>query len=170
MSKSAFLNGYFKEEVYVMQPPGFENNKFPNHVFKLSKALYGLKQAYRGMIGSLLYLTVSRPDIVFSVELCARFQSKPNETHLKAVKRIIRYLKHTPDITLWYPKGCNFDLVGYANADYAGFLVDRKSTSSMAHFLGPCLVSWTNKKQHSVVMSTAEAEYVAAASCCAELI
>ena len=127
------------------------------------------EKLYRGMIGSLLYLTASRPDIVFSVGLCARFQSNPKESHLKAVKRILRYLKHTPDLSLWYPKRCNFDLVGYADADYAGFLVDRKSTSGMAHFLGLCLVSWATKKQHSVAMSTAEAEYVAAhvvLSCC----
>ena len=77
----------------------------------------------------------------------------------------MRYLKHKPDLALWYPKGCNFDLVGYADADYTGFLVDRKSTSGMAHFLGTCLVCWATKKQHSVTMSTAEAEYVAAVSC-----
>ena len=122
------------------------------------------EKTYRGMIGSLSYLTVSWPDIIFSVGLCAHFQSKPNETHLKPVKQILRYLKHTPDLALWYPKGCNFDLVGYADTDYAGFMVDRKSTSGMAHFLGPCLVSWATKKQHSVAMSTAEAEYVVAAS------
>ena len=100
------------------------------------------EKTYRGMIGSLLYLTASRPNIVFSVGRCAHFQFKPNETYLKAVKQILRYLKYTPDLALWYPKGCNFDLVGYADADYAGFLVDRKSTSGMNHFLGPCLVSW----------------------------
>jgi len=105
--------------------------------------------------------------LFFSVGSCARFQSKPNESHLTAVKRILRYLKHTPDLALWYPKGCNFDLVGYADANYAGFLVDRKSTSGMTHFLEPCLVSWATKKQHSVAMSTAEAEYVAATSCLA---
>jgi len=110
------------------------------------------------------------PDIVFSVGLCARFQSNPKKTHLTAIKRILRYLKHTPDLALWYPKGCNFDLTGYADANYAGFLVDRKSTSGMAHFLGPYSVSWATKKQHSVLMSTAEAEYVAAASCCAQLL
>jgi len=82
----------------------------------------------------------------------------------------LRYLKHTLDLARWYPKGCNFDLVEYADADYAGFLVDRKSTSGIAHFLGPCLVSWTTKKQYSVAMSTAEAEYVAAISCCAQLL
>jgi len=100
------------------------------------------EKSYKGMIGSLLYLIASRPDIVFSVGLCARFQSKTKESHLKAVKRIFRYLKHTPDLALWYPRRCNFDLVGYADIDYAGFLVDRKSTSGMTHFLGPCLVSW----------------------------
>jgi len=99
------------------------------------------EKSYRGMIGSLLYLTTSRPDIVFSVGFCAHFQSKPKETHLKVVKCIFRYLKHTPDLILWYPKGCNFDFVGYADVDYAGFLVDRKSTSGVAYFLEPCLVS-----------------------------
>ena len=69
------------------------------------------------------------------------FQSNPNESHLKAVKHIFRYLKHISDSALWYPKGCNFDLVGYGDADYAGFLVDRESTSGMAHFLRPCLIS-----------------------------
>jgi len=96
------------------------------------------EKSCRGMIGLRLYLTASGPDIVFSVGLCACFQSKPKESHLKVVKRIFSWLKHTPDLALWYPRGCNFDLVRYADADYAGFLVDRKSTSSMAHFLGPC--------------------------------
>ena len=94
------------------------------------------------MIGSLLYLTTSKPDIVFHVGLCARFQSNPKKTHLKATKRILRYLKYTSDLALQYTRGCNFDLIGYANADYAGFLIDRKSTSRMAHFLGHYLVSW----------------------------
>ena len=89
-----------------------------------------------GIIGSLLYVTASRLVIVFSVGLCARFQSNPKETYLKATKRILRYLKITFDLALWYQRGCNFDLIGYAAADYAGFLVDRKSTSSMATFLG----------------------------------
>ena len=128
------------------------------------------EKSYRGMIGSLLYLSARKPDIVFSVGLCARFQSKPNETHLKAVKRILRYLKHAPDLALWYPRGYSFDLVGYADTDYVGFLVDRKSTLGMAHFLGLYLVSWATKNQRSVAMFTAEAEYVATASCCAQLL
>jgi len=128
------------------------------------------EKLYRGMIRSLLYLTASRPDIVFSVGLSARFQSNPKETHLKAVKRILRYLKDALDLALWCPRGCNFDLIGHADADYTIFLVDRKNTSGMPHFLGPCLVSWATKKQHSVAMSIAEVEYVAAASCCPQLL
>ena len=303
--KSAFLNGPIQEEVYVSQPPGFEDPKKPDHVYKLHKALYGLKQAprawyehlkgflvdqgfimgkadptlftrkvdndifvcqiyvddiifgstnqsfcdefakimtnkfemsmmgelkfflgfqvkqlqdgtfisqtkytqdilkkfdmhnakpiktpmktsghlgtdptgkpvdqkvYRSMIGSLLYLCASRPDIMLSVCMCARFQAAPKESHLKAVKRILRYLVHTPNLGLWYPKGSKFKLVGFSDADYAGCKVDRKSTSGTCQFLGRSLVSWTSKKQNSVALSTAEAEYVAAGSCCAQLL
>ncbi|XP_070017750.1 uncharacterized protein [Nicotiana sylvestris] len=125
---------------------------------------------YRGIIGSLLYLTASRPDIVFSVGLYARLQSNPKESHLKAAKRILRYLKGTQDLVLYYLSGNNFNLIGYADADYAGYLVDRKSTSRMAHFLGSCLISWRTRKQNSVALSIAEAEYVVAASCCAQLL
>jgi len=99
------------------------------------------QKLYRGMIGSLLYLTASRPDIVFSVGLCTRFQTSPKESHLQDVKRIIRYLKGTTDLGLWYPKGSNFELVGYADANYAGYLANRKSTTGMTHFLGACLIS-----------------------------
>ncbi|KAH9668296.1 hypothetical protein KPL70_021361 [Citrus sinensis] len=295
--KSAFLNGYIMEEVYVKQPPGFENEKFSDHVYKLSKALYGLKQAprawydrlknflldndfsmgkadttlfvkhknhdilivqiyvddiifgstnellckdfsscmsqefemsmmgelkyflglqikqneegifinqakyvkdplkrfgydngtakstpmsttikldkdekgkevdiktYRGMIGSLLYLTASRPDIMLSVCLCARFQSCPKESHMLAVKRIFRYLIGTINLGLWYPRGTHIDLTCYSDADFAGYKVDRKSTSGTCHFLGHSLVSWFSKKQNSVALSTTEAEYIAA--------
>ena len=78
------------------------------------------------MIGSLLYLTASRPDIMFSVCMCARFQSNPKKAHLRAVKRILRYLRHTPSVGLWYPKGATFDLIGYSDSDYAGCKIDRK--------------------------------------------
>ncbi|XP_016492880.1 secreted RxLR effector protein 161-like [Nicotiana tabacum] len=125
---------------------------------------------YRGIIGSLLYLTASRPDIVFNVGLYARFQSNPKESHLKAAKRILRYLKGTQELVLYYPSGDNFNIVGYVDADYAGYLVDRKSTSGMAHFLGSYLISWGTRKQNSVALSIAEAEYVAAASCYAQLL
>ncbi|KAJ9552796.1 hypothetical protein OSB04_016841 [Centaurea solstitialis] len=303
--KSAFLNGKLSEEVYVKQPPGFEDPHHPDYVYKLDKALYGLKQAprawydtlsefltsnkyirgkidntlffkkkagniilvqiyvddiifgatdssmcdefanlmstnyemsmmgelsfflglqvkqtkegifinqskytkdllkkfsfescspmktpmappvkldsdpngnsiniteYRGMIGSLLYLTASRPDIMFSTCLCARFQADPKESHLYAVKRIFRYLKGTPDLGLWYPKDSGFDLIGYSDSDFAGSKLDRKSTTGSCQLLGGKLVSWSSKKQHSVSTSTAEAEYVAARSCCAQIL
>ncbi|XP_070020032.1 secreted RxLR effector protein 161-like [Nicotiana sylvestris] len=125
---------------------------------------------YRGIIGSLLYLTPNKPDIVFSVGLCARFQSNPKESHLKSAKRILRYLKGTHDLVLYYPSCDSFNLIGYADADYAGYLMDMKSTYGMAHFLGSCLISWDIRKQNSVALLTAEAEYVATASCCAQLL
>ncbi|XP_070011151.1 uncharacterized mitochondrial protein AtMg00810-like [Nicotiana sylvestris] len=125
---------------------------------------------YRGIIVSLLYLTANRPDIVFSVGICASFQSNPKESHLKAAKRILRYLKGTQDLVLYYPSSNNFNLIGYADVDYTGNLVDKKSTSGMPHFLGSCLISWGTRKQNSVALSTAEAEYVASASCCAQLL
>jgi hypothetical protein len=301
--KSVFLNGPIKKEVYVEQPPGFEDSKYPNHVYKLSKALYGLKQAprawyeclrdflitngfkvgkadptlftqtiakdlficqiyvddiifgstnkkssceefsrimiqkfemsmmgelkyflgfqikqlqegtfisqtkyiqdilkkfgmkngkpiktpmgtnghlgldtggksvdqkvYRSMIGSLLYLCASRPDIMLSVCICARLQANPKEVHLRAVKRIMQYLVYTPKFGLWYPKGSTFDLIGYSNANYAGCKIDRKSTSGTCQFLERSIVSWASKKQNSVALSTAEAEYIVVGQCCA---
>ncbi|XP_070046434.1 uncharacterized protein [Nicotiana tomentosiformis] len=191
--KSAFLNVYLKEEVFVRKPHGFEIKECPDYVYKLDKALYGLKQAprawyerlskflldnglatrekmYRAMIGSLLYLTASRPGIVYNVDPCSRFQENPKESHLTTIKRILRYLKGTTDLCLWYPKVCNFNLLGYGDADYAGFLVDRKNTLGMAHFLSSCLVSWATKKQIFMALSTAKAECVAVTSCCAQLL
>ncbi|GJR15010.1 retrovirus-related pol polyprotein from transposon TNT 1-94 [Tanacetum coccineum] len=91
---------------------------------------------FRGMIGSLMYLIASRPDIQFSVCLCARYQANPKESHLVAVKRIFRYLKGTPNLGLWYPKGSGFDLKAYSDSDYAGCNLDRKSA------FGGCLVSF----------------------------
>ena len=84
---------------------------------------------YRSMIGSLLYLTANRPDIMFSVCWCASYQSCPKESHLLAVKRIFRYLKDTPNLGLWYPKGSSFALYAYSNAHFGGCKIDRKSTS-----------------------------------------
>ena len=93
------------------------------------------QKLYRSMIGSFLYSTASRPDIMFSVCMCARFQAAPRELHLTAIKRILRYLKYTSNIGLWYPKGAHFDLVGFSDSDYTGCKVDRKSTSGGFNFL-----------------------------------
>ncbi|XP_075077142.1 secreted RxLR effector protein 161-like [Nicotiana tabacum] len=98
------------------------------------------------------------------------FQSNPKESHLKADKRILRYLKGTQDLVLHYPSRDNFVLIGCADANYAGYLVDIKSTSGMAHFLGSYLISWGTRNQNSVALSTAKAEYVVVASCCAQLL
>ncbi|GJW36773.1 hypothetical protein Tco_0059693 [Tanacetum coccineum] len=90
---------------------------------------------YRGMIGSLLYLTASRPDIMFSVCLCARFQEAPKTSHLEAVKCIFRYIKGITHLGLWYPKGTRIETVVYADSDHAGDYVDRKSTSSISEYV-----------------------------------
>jgi hypothetical protein len=127
------------------------------------------QKAYRSMIGSLLYLCASRPDIMLSVCMCATYQSDPRECHLVAVKRILRYLVATPCFGFCYPKGSTFYLIGYAYSDYAGCKVDRKSTSGTCQFLGRSLVSWSSKKQTSVALSTVEAEYVVAGQCCVQL-
>ncbi|GJY94588.1 putative ribonuclease H-like domain-containing protein [Tanacetum coccineum] len=254
--KSAFLYGKIEEEVYVCQPPGFEDPEFPDKVYKVEKALYGLHQAprawyetlstylldngfqrgqidktlfikkikvtqkddgifisqdkyveeilkkfgfstvktastpmetskpllkdaeaedvdvhlYRSMIGSLMYLTASRPDIMFVVCACARFQVTPKGSHLHAVKRIFRYLKGQPKLGLWYPKDSPFDLEAYNNSDYAGASLDRKSTIGGCQFLRSRLISWQCKKQTIVATSTIEVEYVAAASCCGQVL
>ncbi|GJR37866.1 putative ribonuclease H-like domain-containing protein [Tanacetum coccineum] len=263
--KSAFLYGKIDEEVYVSQPPGFIDPKYPKKVYKVVKALYGLHQAprawyatlstfllkngyrrgtidktlfikkdkndiilsmgeltfflglqvkqkedgifisqdkyvaeilkkfdfasvktastpietqkplvkdeeasdvdvhlYRSMIGSLMYLTASRPDIMFAVCACSRFQVTPKTSHLSAVKRIFRYLKGKPKLGLWYPRVSSFDLEAYSDSDYAGANLDRKSTTGGCQFLGRRLISWQCKKQTIVATSTTEAEYVAA--------
>nr|XP_023916639.1 uncharacterized protein LOC112028207 [Quercus suber] len=125
---------------------------------------------YRSMIGSLLYLTTSRLDIAFSVGVCARFQATPKESHLTAVKRIIRYINDTSDYGIWYLRDSNECLAGYFDADWAGCIDDRKSTFGGCFYLGNNLVSWMSKKQNSVSLLTAEAEYIAGASCYAQLL
>ncbi|GKB68913.1 putative ribonuclease H-like domain-containing protein [Tanacetum coccineum] len=279
--KSAFLYGKIKEEVYVCQPPGFEDPDFPDRVYKVEKALYRLHQAprawyetlstyfldngfqrgkidkilfikrdkefekmmhkkfqmssmgeltfflglqvkqkedgifisqdkyvteilkkfgftdvktastpietqkpllkdedgkevdvhlYRSMIGSLMYLTSSRLAIMFIVCACATYQVNPKVSHLYAVKRIFRYLKGQPKLGLWYPKDSPFDLVAYTECDYAGASLDRKSTTGGCQILGYRLISWQCKKQTVVANSTTEAEYVAASSCCGQVL
>ncbi|GJS33906.1 retrovirus-related pol polyprotein from transposon TNT 1-94 [Tanacetum coccineum] len=223
--KSAFLYGKIKEEVYVCQPPGFEDPDFfwdsmssmgeltfflglqvkqkndgifisqDKYVVEILKK-FGLTEVktasipmetqkpllkdedgeevdvhmYRSMIGSLMYLTSSRPDIMFAVCACARYQVNPKVSHLHAVKRIFRYLKGQPKLGLWYPKDSPFDLVAYTDSDYAGASLDRKSTTGGCQFLGCRLISWQCKKQTVVANSTTEAEYVAASSCYGQVL
>nr|GEX13166.1 hypothetical protein [Tanacetum cinerariifolium] len=265
--KSVFLYGKIEKEVYVCQPPGFEDLNFPDKVYKVEKALYGLHQAprawyetlstylldngfhrgqidktlfikrhkddillvqvyvddiifgstkkelsteyvaeilkkfdfvtvktastpmesnkplikdekakdvdvhlYRSMIGLLVYLTASRPDITFVLCACARFQVTPKTSHPHAVKRIFRYLKGQPKLGLWYPKDSPFDLEAYSDDDYVGASLDRKSTTRGCQFLGKMLISWQCKKQTIVANSTTKAEYVAAANYCGQVL
>ncbi|GJT02159.1 putative ribonuclease H-like domain-containing protein [Tanacetum coccineum] len=123
---------------------------------------------YKSMIGSLMYLTASRPDIMFAICACARFQVTPKASHLHAVKRIFRYLKHQPKLELWYPRDSPFELEAFSDSDYAGASLDRKSTTGGCQFLSRRLISWQCKKQTIVANSTTEAEYVAAAHCCGQ--
>ncbi|GJX62912.1 retrovirus-related pol polyprotein from transposon TNT 1-94 [Tanacetum coccineum] len=123
---------------------------------------------YRGMIGTLMYLTSSRPDLVFAVCMCARYQAKPTEKHLHAVKRIFRYLRGTINMGMWYSKDSCIALTAFADADHAGCQDTRKSTSGSMQLLGDRLVSWSSKKQKSTAISSTEAEYIAfaIALCC----
>ncbi|GJS81410.1 putative ribonuclease H-like domain-containing protein [Tanacetum coccineum] len=250
--KSAFLYGKIDEEVYVSQPPGFIDPKYPKKVYKVVKALYGLHQAprawyatlstfllksgyrrgtidktlfikkdktnimlisdefygrahllswiigqterkctpietqkplvkdeeasdvevhlYRSMISSLMYLTASRPDIMFAVCACSRFQVTLKTSHLSVVKRIFRFLKGKPKLGLWYPRVSLFDLEAYSDSDYAGANLDRKSTTGGYQFLSRRLISWQCKKQTIVASSTTKAEYVAVANCCGQVL
>ncbi|GJU41941.1 putative ribonuclease H-like domain-containing protein [Tanacetum coccineum] len=125
---------------------------------------------YRTMIGSLMYLTSSRPDIMFAVCACARYQVNPKMSHLHAMKRIFRNLKGQPKLGLWYLKDSIFELVAYTDSDYARASLDRKSTIGGCQFLGYRLISWQCKKQTLIANSTTEAEYVAALSCCGQVL
>ncbi|GJS73948.1 retrovirus-related pol polyprotein from transposon TNT 1-94 [Tanacetum coccineum] len=125
---------------------------------------------FRRMVGSLMYLSASRPDIVFVVCMCARYQAKPTKKHLHAIKRIFRYLKGTIHMGLWYPKDFGFALRAFVDADYTGCQDTRRSTSGSAQFLRDKLVSWSSKKQKSTAISTTEAEYIALSGCCAQIL
>ncbi|GJR00186.1 retrovirus-related pol polyprotein from transposon TNT 1-94 [Tanacetum coccineum] len=125
---------------------------------------------YRSMIGSLMYHTSSRLDIIFSVCACSRFQVQPKVSHLNAVKRIFRYLKGRPNLGLWYPKDSPFILEAFSDSDYAGASLDRKSTTEGCQFLRSRLISWQCKKQTVVANSTTEAAYIAASHCCGQVL
>nr|GEU61829.1 uncharacterized mitochondrial protein AtMg00810-like [Tanacetum cinerariifolium] len=197
--KSAFLYGTIKEDMYVSQPPGFVDLEFPDRVYKVEKTLclHQAPRAcvksgstlmethkplstdaartdvdvhlYRSMIGSLMYLTSSRPDIMFDVCACLRFQVQPKVSHMHAVKRIFRYLKGQPTLGLWYPKDSPLELIAYSDSDYAGPSLDRKSTPGGCRFLGSRPISWQCKKQTIMANSTIEADYIVASNCCGQV-
>jgi hypothetical protein len=128
------------------------------------------QMTYRSMIGSLLYITTSRPDIMQAVGMVGRYQYAPKQSHLVAVKMIFKYLKGTMTYGLWYPKNQNFQLTAYSDVDWANCVDERKSTSGGAFFLGDSLVAWLNKKQGSISLSTTEVEYIASATCCTQIL
>nr|GEZ14645.1 retrovirus-related Pol polyprotein from transposon TNT 1-94 [Tanacetum cinerariifolium] len=126
---------------------------------------------YRSMVGALMYLTASRPDIIHATFYCARYQAKPSEKHLTAVKQIFQYLKDTIHMRLWYSKDIGFELTAFSDSDHVGCLDSRKSTSGGIQFLGgDKLVSWSSKKQDNTSRSSAEAEYVSLSVCCAQVL
>ncbi|GJR37625.1 hypothetical protein Tco_1213309 [Tanacetum coccineum] len=140
---------------------------------KLDEDLSGIpidQTRYRSMVGCLMYLTASRPDLVFTVCMCARYQSMPTKKHLEAVKRVFQYLQGTINMGLWYPKDTAMALTAYAYADHAGCQDIRRSTSGSAQFLGDKLVSWSSKKQTSTSISSIEAEYIVMSGCCAQIL
>nr|GEU70062.1 retrovirus-related Pol polyprotein from transposon TNT 1-94 [Tanacetum cinerariifolium] len=246
--KTAFWNGYLREEVYVSQLDGFVDPDNPNHVYKLKKALYGLKQAlrawydmlssflisqdfskgsvdptlfihrngndllpvqiyvddiifaastpelldtpmvekskldedkegkandpphYHGMIGTLLYLIASRPDLLFAICMCARYQDRPTKKHLHAVIRIFRYLRGTVNRGLRYLKDSLTAFTAFVDTDHAGCQDTRRSTSGSLQLLGDRLISWSSKRQRSATISSTEAEYIALSGCCAQIL
>ncbi|GJT35058.1 retrovirus-related pol polyprotein from transposon TNT 1-94 [Tanacetum coccineum] len=154
---------------------GLQIHQSPKGIF-INQAKYALEILKKhnmdncSNLGSLMYLTSSRPDLVQAVCYCARYQARPTQKHLKEVKRIFKYLKGTINMGLWYPKDSGFELTAFSDADHAGCLDTRKSTSGGIQFLGDKLVSWMSKKQNCTAMSSAEAEYVALSASCAQVM
>nr|GEU88247.1 retrovirus-related Pol polyprotein from transposon TNT 1-94 [Tanacetum cinerariifolium] len=122
------------------------------------------------MVSSLMYLTAGRPNLVFAVCMCARYQASPTKKYLKALKRVFRYLKGTINWGLWYLKDTAMALTAYADANHAGCQDTRRSTSGSAQFLGDKLVSGSSKKQKSTAISTTKVEYTAMSWCCAQIL
>ncbi|KAL4014421.1 hypothetical protein IC575_026623 [Cucumis melo] len=140
---------------------------------KLTKDREGKKinsTLYKQMVGSLMYLTATRPDIMYAVSSISRFMNSPIKFHLLAAKRILRYIKGTPDLGMLYQRRRKLNLVGFSDSDYAGDLNDRKSISGYVFMLGSGVISWSSKKQPIVTLSTTEAELVVATSCACQAI
>nr|GEY87161.1 putative ribonuclease H-like domain-containing protein [Tanacetum cinerariifolium] len=144
------------------EPPKIKDKNLPDGLVNV--------HLYRSMIGSLMYLTASRPDITFAVSACARNQVSPTISQLNDVKRIFKYIKGHPKLGLWYLRDSPFDLEAFSDSDYAGAVGDRKSTTGGCQFMGRRLISWQCKKQTIVATSSCEAEYVAAALCCGQVL
>ena len=153
-----------------------ESNAVMNHIFpsfKTNKIGEGNKideTYYKQIVGSLMYITATRPDIMFGVSFISRFMSNPTEMHLQAAKRILRYLKSTINYGIFYKKNENKQIIAYTDSDYAGDLTDRKSTSCYVFMLSGGAISWSSKKQPIVTMSTTEAEFMAIAACVCQAI
>nr|GEY30712.1 ribonuclease H-like domain, reverse transcriptase, RNA-dependent DNA polymerase [Tanacetum cinerariifolium] len=191
--KSVFLYGTIEEEIKMMESSSaktsmkyvagilkkidFTTMKIASTPIEPNKALIKDAEAedvdvhlYRSMIGSLMYLTASRPNIMFAVCACARFQVTPKTSHLHVVKRIFRYLKGQSKLGIWYPRDSLFELEAFSDIDYASASLNRKSTTGGCQFLDKRLISWQCKKQTIVANSTTEAEYVAVVSCCGQVL
>nr|GEV16951.1 putative ribonuclease H-like domain-containing protein [Tanacetum cinerariifolium] len=192
--KSAFLYGTIEEEVYVCQPPGFEDPDYPDKIYvddiifgstnkDLCKAFEKLMKDKFQMssMGELTFfldgksastpIDIEKPLLKdLDVCACAHFQVTPKASYLHAVKRVFRYLKVKPHLGLWYPKDSPFNLVAYSDSDYVGASLDRKSTTGGCQFLGCRLISWQCKKQTVFATSSTEVEYVAAATYCAQVL
>ncbi|KAF2317325.1 hypothetical protein GH714_020179 [Hevea brasiliensis] len=125
---------------------------------------------YRSLIGSLLYLTNTRPDIMQAASLLSRFMQNPSKIHYGAARRVLRYLKGTSSYGLWYSNANNLELCGFSDSDWAGSLDDRKSTSGYVFHLGSSAICWNSKKQPSTALSSSEAEYIAVTSAACQAI
>jgi hypothetical protein len=170
ISQSKYAKNIVKK--FGLDSASHKKTPAPTHL-KLTKDESGIsvdQSQYRSMIGSLLYLTASRPDITFAVGVCARYQADPKVSHLAQVKRILKYVNGTCNYGILYSHSDCCKLIGYCDADWAGSADDRKSTSGGCFFLGNNLISWFSKKQNSVALSTAEAEYIAAGSSCSQMM
>ncbi|KAJ8766885.1 hypothetical protein K2173_009229 [Erythroxylum novogranatense] len=166
-----------KYALEVLQKFGMDrSNSVHNPIvpgFKLMKDVAGDavdKTYYKQIVGSLMYLTATRPDMMFVVSLISRYMENPTQFHLQVAKRVLRYLKGTTEFGIFYKKGGDNDLITYTDNDYAGDLEDRKSTSGYVFLLSSGAVSWSSKNQPVVSLSTTEAELIAAASCACQAV